>query len=252
MPEITIFSVLLFSAGLIAGIYSSVVGGGALLLIPIFTLVGTPLIAAIATMRVSSSVTQLVSMLAFWRKESIDWRKSLWVSAWCMPGAFIGAHLVLKIDQKVLSYIIAGLMLVLFFAITRMDKKGYKKPKKLTRNTEISLGILAFLLGIYGGFYGAGFSTIILFMFMMFAGTPIFKSSGDASVVSFFVATTASIPFLFAHLVRWDIFYPVTLGAVIGAWIGVNIASHYGMRWIRPLLLAVVILSSIKLILFPG
>jgi uncharacterized membrane protein YfcA len=252
MPAITLFSLILFLAGLIAGIYSSVVGGGALLLIPVFTLMGTPLIAAIATMRLSATASQLVSVAAFWRKGVIDWKQSLWVSAWCMPGAFIGAHLVLRIDQKILSYTIAILMLVLFFATTRMDTKKFKKPKKFTRNTEISLGVLAFALGVYGGFYGAGFSTIILFMFMMFAGTPVFKSSGDASVVSFFVAATASIPFLFAHLVRWDLFYPVTLGAVIGSWIGVDLASHYGMRWIRPLLLAIVVLSSVKLILFPG
>jgi uncharacterized membrane protein YfcA len=257
MEHVTPLTILLFLTGGLAGVYSSVVGGGALLVVPALTLLGAPLAPAIATMRVSSVIQQLVCIGAFRERKGIDWKPALWIGVWCMPGAYLGAHLVLRLSERTLSYVVAVLMVILLVLTfhshlfdIKKEKKGKPKKRTFTHLQLLGFGLLSMVIGIYGGFYGAGFSTLIMFFFWLFTGTSVFRGSGDASVVSFFMAIASAIPFIHARLIHWDLFWPLTLGGVIGCWVGVGLAAKYGIRWIRPLLVVVVVASVIKLLFF--
>lgn len=242
---------ILFVIGGVTGIYSSVVGGGALIIIPLFSFLGVPLPAAIATMRLSSVAQQFSALLAFYKERSIEWKTALWAGIWCVPSAFLGASLTIHINIHLLSYLIAGIMLLLLIFMFKLDLKAVKRKKKLARHRWLILALAGIVLGIYGGFYGAGFATLFMLVFMLTGSKKLIDASADSSVAAFMMACAASLLFLHAHLFRWDLFIPVTLGGVIGSWYGVEWAAKFGMNWIKSLLVIVVIISVVKLVFFP-
>jgi uncharacterized membrane protein YfcA len=243
---------ILFVTGAVVGTFSSVVGGGALITVPVIALFGgVPLASAIATMRLSAAVSQTVTVAAFAKRKDVAWAPAFWISLCCMPGAYLGARLVLHLDQRVLAYVIAALMLILMLLTPRAHKAAHGRRVRLPKYWRLCMGVVAFFLGIYGGFYGAGFSTFIMFM-LMFEKIPMLTASGTASVATVAMSVAASLPFLHAHLVRFELFIPMTLGSALGSWYGVGMAETYGMRWLKPVLFLVVVGFTVKLIFIPS
>ena len=239
----------LFFLSMFAGTYSTVVGGAALLLIPALTLLGLPLIEAIATIRIASLVTQSVSVVAFAEKKDIEWKSALWAAGWSIPGGLLGAHLVISVSATVLSYVVGGLLLVLVALLLPFDKKHLRRQRR-TKYFYPWMAVASLILGVYGGFYGASFSTFIMVLFMMIGGQSLFMASGNSSIVSIGLSLAVIPPFIKAGLVDWHMAVPLVLGGAIGSWYGVDLAVHRGFAWVKHLLIFVMILSAIKLFFF--
>lgn len=249
--HLTATTLLLMVVGAFVGMFSSVVGGGALVLIPLFVFLGAPLAGAIATLRLSALIQQGVTVAAFWKERSIEWKSALWVGLWCLPGSYVGAHIVLNINERLLSIIVAACMVGLLVGSFIINKKKVVKKRKPNKQRWKILAVTGLIMGVYGGFYGAGFSTVLMLVFSLVGGVSLLVSSGNSSVAALLMGVPASIVFLRAGVVHWDLFLPVTIGGVIGSWIGVEEAAHWGMRWVQTLLVLVVFGSVVKLIFYP-
>ena len=243
----------LCAIGFMVGSFSSIVGGGALVLIPLFSALGTPLSVAIATMRLSSVLQQGVCVVSFSQRGLIEWRRALWAGFWCIPGALLGAHLVLHLSERMLAYGVASLMFILLLVTLSFN------PKKLENHHQKNqphpwrwalLALASLVLGVYGGFYGAGFSTLLMMVCVGVGSVSLISASADASVAALFMSIASSLLFFGAHLVAWPIFVPVTVGGMLGSWLGVRWAAQWEVGWIRALLATVVSLSILTFIFY--
>jgi len=239
----------LFFLSMFAATYSTVVGGAALLLIPALSFVGLPLITAIATVRLVSLFLQSVSIAAFAGKHDIAWKPALWTAFWSIPGGLVGAHIAISINPTVLAYIVGGLLLVLVALILPFNKHLLRQSHQ-SRFFYAWMAAAALALGVYGGFYGASFSTFVMVLFVMLGGQSLLVASGNSSVVSVALTLAVLPAFIRAGLVNWYFAVPLIAGGSIGAWYGVDIAIHKGFAWIKHLLVFVMIASAIKLFFF--
>lgn len=246
----TVIIPLLFVSGILVGMFSAVVGGGALVVIPLFAFLGLPLTIAIATMRISAFVQQIVSVGAFWKEKSIEWRSAIWVGLFCMPGSYLGAHLVLHINERLLSIIVAVCMVALLVVTLTTNKKKLQRKTKPAKYRWLILAATGLGMGIYGGFYGAGFSTVLMLIFSLIGGLNLLTASGNSSVSALLMAIPATYIFVHAGVVDWSVFFPFTLGGIIGSWLGVENAAKFGLKWIEPLLIGIVCISVVKLVFF--
>ena len=243
-------SIALIALGAVVSSYSTVVGGGAIILLPIFSLMGLPLLVAIATMRLVSSLSQSVGVVAFARKGAIQWKPALWGALFAIPGAYFGAKLVLRLNPHVLSHVIAVCMILILIGAFRFNKNSLaNRPEN--QWFYWLMAIFCVVLGVYGGFYGVAFSTVVMVLFISLGGQDLLTASGSASVVTVAMSLAATYPFLHARVVDWKVFWPVVIGATIGAWLGVDIASRYGFSWIRGLMVVVLVGSVAKLLIWP-
>jgi uncharacterized membrane protein YfcA len=249
--HLTVLAPLLFVAGLLVSMFSSVVGGGALIAIPLFAILGLPLPAAIATMRMSALVQQVANVGIFSKEKSIEWKSAVWVGVFSMPGAYFGAKSVLHINERLLSFIVVGCMLVLLFVLLKTDKKKLNLKTKAHKYKWPILAATGIVMGFYGGFYGAGFATVLMMVFSLVGGAKLLTASGNAAVAALLMGIPATYVFVRAGVVDWTIFWPFTVGGLIGSYIGIEEAAHFGLRWIEPLLIGVVCISVAKLILYP-
>ncbi len=262
----TILFTLLFTAGLVIGAIDSISGGGSLLMVALLSLANLSPLAAIVTMRLTTLLEESVAAINFARKKTIDWSQALLLGLASFFGSLIGASLLTQTNIKTISLIMAGAMLLLLPLIPQVKKEQlffpikwfnqlYQKifrPEPELTNSKLKLVLLTFFcfgLGIYGGFLGAGFQTILLIVFSLTTQANLLTAAGNAKLISFIMSLAASSVFLQSHLVNWPILIPLATGSMIGAWKGVNLIQKIDSKYLRWILYLVVIASAVKLLL---
>ena len=106
--------------------------------------------------------------------------------------------------------------------------------------------IVAFLLGIYGGFFGAGYGTLLMFL-LVYSGYTFVNASGTARFIGLIMSLTASFIFARNGLINYEYALSLGMGSSIGAWIGAGMGIKKGNKFIKTLMIILVIITVIKL-----
>ncbi|MBD3365905.1 TSUP family transporter [candidate division WWE3 bacterium] len=258
---------LLFGVGLVIGLYDAVVGSGGLALMGVLSISGLPPHVAIGTMRLLSLVQEGVALVAFLKRKLIDVKLSLLLGGLASLASGLGAILVFRVSDTTLTPMIAVLMLLLAFAIPILHSKTktfrsiyvlrsvYKNLidesaiETIPQKRIILLMGIFILLGLYGGFYGAGFGTFSLIAFTTIGGMKLLRGAGNSRLVGFLMSLAATGIFLSKGAIAWNFFFPLGLGTVLGSWYGVALADKLGSKYMKILLTLVVVATAIKLLL---
>ena len=241
-----IYSITLFFGGILAGLYGSSVGGGGLISFPLVLLTGLPIHTAIATNRFGATFLELGSALRFHQGKELKLKLGILFGLVAALGAFIGANMIVHIEEKYLSLITAILLGVVFF-ISIFKKKLGIGEKKISHKHWLMALISTFFLGIYGGFFGPGFGTLITFVFVL-VGLNFIKSAAVSRVVGFFMCISSTIVFAFKGLIYYPYALAIGLGLGIGGWIGAGIAIKRGDKYVKALFIIILFASIIKLV----
>jgi len=243
--------IILLIGGLFSGIINTIVGGGSLISVPLLITSGLPAHLAIGTNRFAMVFNTGVGAIDYHRKVKYKIKTALFLAVFASIGSYIGANIVLQIDEKLLEYIIGILMLILGGVLVYKKKLGLEERKiKVTKKRYISIIILSFLFGIYGGFFGGGISTMFTFMFVSFFGKSFIKSAGITRFIVSILSMIAVV--IFALNMNIDFLFGTILAIsfIAGAKIGVKLALKAGNIWMRRLFIFLSIISSIRLLFF--
>ena len=123
------------------------------------------------------------------------------------------------------------LFFIVFLVLFFKDRLGIKE-RNLQTSHKILTGISTFLLGIYGGFFGGGFGTFMMFL-LVIMGFSFIKSAAISRVVGFLMSLSATIVFAQQGLIHY--LYGIALGAgfAVGGWIGIGIALKKGDNYVK-------------------
>jgi len=245
-----ITGIILFIGGLFSGIINVIVGGGSLISVPLLITSGLPAHLAIGTNRFAMIFNTGVGAIDYHRKVKYEIKLPLFLAIFASTGSYLGAYIVLQIDETILRYIIGILMLIMGGIILYKKKIGLEEKKvKLTNQRYILVAILSFSLGTYGGFYGAGVSTMFTFLFVSFFGKNFIKSAGSTRFIVSILSIVAFLTFLVNMKIDFLFGTILATSFVIGARVGVKLAFKAGNIWIRRLFMFLAVISSIKLFL---
>ena len=246
-----ITAIILLIGGLFAGIQNAIIGGGSLISIPLLITTGLPAHLAIGTNRFAMIFNTGTGAFEYHRKVNYKIKLALFLAIFASIGSYLGANIVLQIDEIILKYIIGILMLIMGSLILYKKKLGLKERKiKLTKRNYILIALLSFLLGIYGGFFGAGVSTMFTFMFVALMGMSFIKSAGITRFIVSILSIIAAIVFLINMKIDFLFGIILIISFVAGAKIGVKLAFKAGNVWVRRLFIFLIVISSIKLLFF--
>ncbi|HOT18302.1 MAG TPA: sulfite exporter TauE/SafE family protein, partial [Bacteroidales bacterium] len=145
------------AAGIFAGFVNTLAGGGSLLTLPLLMFLGLPANIANGTNRIGVFIQSLVSSVSFRRQNIYTVRESLWMSAPSIAGALLGALIAVKINERVMELLIAGLLVFMFFVILYKPEKWLRdQAQSAIMQRRWWVPVLFFIIGIYGGFIQAG------------------------------------------------------------------------------------------------
>ncbi len=236
-------SLIILLGGFAAGAVNAVAGGGTLISFPILTAVGIPVVSANITSTVSLSPGYLAATFAQ-IKDLKGQKKRLWtllpISA---VFGIIGGILLIYSGDKLFKSLVPYLILIAscLLALQEKIKKWLTKPQNPERIRKgFSFWALSALAAaaIYGGYFGAGLSVIVLAVLSLTINENLTKLNALKQIIGFSVNISTAVFFMFSGKVVWTAVLMMTSGAVIGGWAGGKLAGK-----IKPLMLRYVVVS---------
>jgi uncharacterized membrane protein YfcA len=241
--------VIIFLAGLFSSVFGTLVGGSSLITIPVLILLGLPPHWAIGTDRMGVTAIGIGGLYQFHRKGLIHYRIAFILSVPCLLGSFIGANLALQISPAAMKKTIAVMTLALLALLIVKPNKGLEKaPRPLTRR-DVAIGIfLSLIVGIYGGFYGAGAGTFLAYILILVFGLTFLESAATLKIASVLMTLTSALTFASHGAIHYPLAASMFAGSFIGSYAGAYYSDRIGNVWIKRIFIGVVFIMVIKLL----
>jgi uncharacterized protein len=248
--------ILLFLAGLAAGIMNTVGGGGSVLTLPALIFTGIPADVANATNRIGIFAQNLVAVRQFHRSDiretTLTWRVSLAGIAGAIIGAMLAAHIPAKQFEHILGwFMLALLVLILKRPATPTAGNGCGTDcwHPLAPRRKAAAIVVFFALGIYSGFLQAGVGILILVALGHIAVMDLVRANYVKLVYILICMPVSLVTFIASGVrVEWMAGVALTAGQMIGAYAGSWVAIRKGEKWILVILVISILLSSAKLL----
>lgn len=241
------FIILLIGTGILVGFINALAGSGSVISLPLLIFLGLPANVANGTNRIAILMQNIVGVRGYHKKNKFD-AKDGWIpSLIAIVGSVIGANIAVDIDDVIMKKIIGALMIVMFI-ITIYKPKRWVTSKKDSKPQKLWFQIPIFLLlGIYGGLIQIGTGVFLLSALVLNAGYDIVRANALKLLIILIYTPFALAMFIMNDQVDWR--YGILLG--IGTMIGAHLATKYALDWnpkfIRYLLLTMILVSAIKL-----
>lgn len=239
--------VLLFFIAMLAGFIDSIAGGGGLLTVPALLAVGLPPASALATNKLQSTGGSFSASLYFIRERMVDLKQQKFAITCAFIGSALGTLSVMHIQADFLKLLLpiltisVGLYFLLSPTIGENDRKS--------RLTIIQFALLpALAIGFYDGFFGPGAGSFYALAYITLAGFNLTKATAHTKVLNFTSNLAGLIFFIVGGEVVWSIGLVMLVGQFIGARLGAKMVIAKGRKLIRPMLITVSTIMSIKLI----
>ncbi len=241
-------ALVLVAVGTLAGFLNTVAGGGSLISLPILIFMGLPPAVANGTNRIALFVQNIFATAGFRSKGVSAWPYSGYLSITALIGAIIGAQISVEISgqlfNRVLSVVMVGVMIITLFNPIKNKDPGNEllSPKRQV------IGVFSFFfVGLYGGFIQAGVGFIIIAVLSLINHMNLVKINSAKVFIILIYTTSAIIIFAINGKINWVWGLVLAIGNATGGWIGSRWQVDKGEKWVKRILLIMVIAMAIKL-----
>lgn len=248
-PSLALKLCFLGAAGLMAAFVDAIAGGGGLISVPAFMLMGVPPHITLGTNKFAATTASFTSSVNFARSKKVSLDLIKYLIPFTFIGAFLGVRAVLSIDQNFLYTLV--LILILFVGIYSFFSKsmGMEDRFKGLNASKIIIGIfLALGLGFYDGFFGPGAGSFLIFGFIYIFGFDFTKASGNAKLLNFTSNITSLILFALSGKVNYGLGIPTALFMILGADMGSGLALNKGAKLIKPIFITMSLGVAVKML----
>jgi uncharacterized membrane protein YfcA len=233
--------------GFAAGLIDAIAGGGGLLTVPALLAAGLPPHAVLGTNKGQAVFGAIASFGSFWSKGEISRPRAPVGFAAGFVGALVGASLVLLVSPERLRPIVLGL-LVMAAAIVASRRPGSEERRGLAESVpRLATALVSFVLGAYDGFFGPGTGTMLIVANMVVLGDGMTRASGNAKVTNLASNVASCALFATRGVIVWKVSLPMAAGNALGAYVGARLAVRRGDRFVRGVVLLVVVVIAVKL-----
>lgn len=233
-----------------AGFVDSAAGGGGLISLPAYLFSGMPVHLAYGTNKLSAACGTTFATANFFRSGAMNVPVGLLAAAGSFAGSALGAHIVLLISDKALRTMMFVILPVAAVVILWRRKlpdenrdDGLFTPRKAALALAIGLGI-----GLYDGLFGPGTGTFAIIAFTALMGFDLRTAGGNAKVLNLASNYASLITYLLGGMVVFSVGIPCAVSGIAGNLLGSHFALKKGAGFIRPMMLAVLVLLLGKLL----
>ena len=235
---------MLFGAGLAGGVVTAIVGGASLITFPALLAVGLPPILANASNTVAMTPGNLMAGLADLERRP-RWDPSLLALLLvCVGGSVAGALLLLVTPEKAFTKVVPlliGFATVLFAQSGRIRQWIVSRPGGSAGDHAMSRGsgALWFVpVAIYGGYFGAGMSVMLLALLSVSRGDDLRATNVLKNLLSALTGVVAVIVFLVQGMVAWPFTLAMMAGALVGGFLGGRLVRVLPAEAVRVIVIA--------------
>ncbi|MGV3346964.1 sulfite exporter TauE/SafE family protein [Enterobacteriaceae bacterium LUAb1] len=238
---------VLFFVALLAGFIDSIAGGGGLLTVPALLAAGMSPAQALATNKLQAVGGSLSASLYFIRRKTVELQTQKGNIAMTFIGSVIGAVLVQHMKADLLRQLLPLLIIAIGLYFLLMPGPGEGDRQRRLHGLPFAL-ITGGCVGFYDGFFGPGAGSFYALAFVTLAGYNLAKSTAHAKVLNFTSNAGSLLLFIFGGKVVWGTGLIMLTGQLIGARLGAGMVLSKGQTLIRPMIVTVSAVMSVKLL----
>jgi hypothetical protein len=238
---------ILALAGFLAGLVDSIAGGGGLISLPVLLAAGLPPHQALGTNKFQSMFGSLTSSHSYLKQRDVTLRAAIWGIIFTAVGAAAGAGIVQLIHADILGWIIPFMLLAILLYIIFSPDLGHVDTVARWRPFFFYL-LFGFSIGFYDGFFGPGTGSFWPLAFVLLLGFNLVKATGYTKVMNFTSNVVSFFLFWIGGNIVWIPGLCMAVGEVFGARLGAHLVINRGAKFIRPVFIAVILGTIVKLI----
>lgn len=224
-----------------------VTGGGTLVQVPALIAFGLAPRTAVATNMFAIMWMSASATARFARAGAIGGRFVIPLVVITVATSALGAGLTVALPEGFVKGVIAASMvaMLIFMAATPRFGEATGAPSR----ARLAAGFAAVtVLGVYGGLFSGGYTTLLTFTCVVALGMPLLRTVATTKLVNLASCAVASAVFVAAGLVDYRVAVPASLASFAGGWAGAQLALHRGERFVRALFLVAVLAMAAKLL----
>ena len=231
----------------LAGFVDAIAGGGGLISLPAYMIVGLNPIDAIGTNKFSASCGTFVATMRYSRYGFINWKQLVPAIILALVGSWFGAKLALLMENNIFKILMLVILpLTAIFVFNKRSLSRYRCSYFGGKKVAI-IALLSLVMGVYDGFYGPGTGTFLMLMLVGIAHVSLEEAVGSTKVINL----STNVASLSVYLVHGKVLFPLALVAAIfgiaGNYIGARYFTRRGVTFIKPLIVAVLSIFFVKL-----
>lgn len=247
---------LLFAGVFLASFMDAIAGGGGIISVPTYLIAlhGAPIYFILGTNKLSSSIGTVFSTARFIRSKLVNWPLVVPSVVLALLGSVGGTWLQHHTPDTVLKYMLLFVLpAVAIFTLRSRTWPDEPEPMNFWKQATI-VWAASLILGAYDGYYGPGTGTFLMLVFIHLAKLDTRTAAGNVKIVNL----SSNIGSLFtawqAGFVFWGIGLIAAVASIAGHCIGSGLAIKNGSKIVRPTVVIVLILLTVKIVsefLFP-
>jgi hypothetical protein len=240
----------LVAVALGAGFIDAIAGGGGLITLPSLLLSGMAPVEALATNKLQGAFGVAAASHTFLRAGHLEPRALLLPVLVTFFGAALGASCVQSLETAWLKAIIPPLLI----AVSIIFATRFRLHDNQIRITPLPLRSMAAtggVVGFYDGFFGPGAGSFYVSGLTLLVALPLLQATANAKVLNFGSNMAALTVFALSGEVNYAVGLAMAAGQTVGATLGAHAALRKGASLIRPLVVAVSLAISIKILIDP-
>lgn len=238
-------------------------GGGALMTPVLVIFFHVPASSAISSDIVASFFLKPIGGGVHIRRRTVNWTLVRWLAIGSVPAAFAGAYLIDQVASHGVEDDIKQILgAVLLLAATAMLVKLVVQSRRgpvpdVMMDQRLVRPVPTAIIGVVGGFLvgltsvGSG-SLMIVMLMLLYPTLSSREMVGTDLVQAIPLVGAAAI----GHLIFGDLALGLTLSVLVGAmpgvYFGAQVSARASDRYIRPVLVAVLAISALKLLNVPN
>ncbi|MEI6292521.1 MAG: sulfite exporter TauE/SafE family protein [Methanomicrobiales archaeon] len=219
-----------FLAAVAAGLINAVAGGGTLVSFPVLMALGLPPVSANVTNTIGLCPGYFGGIFAQ-RKDLTGQKKRLTILLpLSIVGGIAGGVLLIQTGENSFRTLVPWLIL---FASLLLAVQVPVKRWLQSRSGKISPGaaggigalILLLLAAVYGGYFGAGASVIVIAVLGLIYDDSFTRLNVLKQAISFSINISAAVYFIFSGMAEWMIVLVMAAGSIAGGFAGGSFAG---------------------------
>jgi uncharacterized membrane protein YfcA len=243
--------VVVAAAAFAAGLINSIAGGGTLVSFPALLWTGRDPVLANATSTVALWPASLAGVYGFRRELKGGARLFLLFGVPSLLGGVLGAVLLLRTPSETFARLVPFLILFATILLAAQEpisrRLGRDEDTKPTRAWWAGAVLFQFLVGVYGGYFGAGIGILMLAALGLLGFTDIHRMNALKNLLAICINGVAAAYFIASGAVIWSDVLLMTFAAVAGGYTGARLAYRLGRRFVRIAVIVIGLVMSVSL-----
>ena len=234
----------------LAGIIDSIAGGGGLITLPAYWIIGIPPAVALGTNKFASFSGTTFTTVRFLKAGLLDVPVAIIGAAFGLVGSWIGTQTALTVSAGFFNILLLVLIPIVAVVILATPRTGtVNRAREIKLGKRLVLGSLAGLvIGFYDGFFGPGTGTFLILIYTLVLKYDFVTANANAKLVNLASNFDALIGFIIAGKVLYAVAIPAAFCGIAGNLLGSSLVLKRGNKLIRIIFILVLVLLMLKIL----